>query len=169
VAGVSARRILITGLSTHWGGRLAQTLERDAAVEAIVGVDTDDPRQCLDLRQARRCTQPRGDSVRRPERAIATFETILKRPAGASHSLILAALFGIADAHLQLKTPETGEDVLEDFIDHHPRDVDLALIFAKLDELYRAKKKPSRTHLESWVHDSSQPRRAFAQWYFARL
>jgi predicted negative regulator of RcsB-dependent stress response len=107
--------------------------------------------------------------LHRPERAIATFETILKRPAGASHSLILAALFGIADAHLQLRTPETGDDVLEDFIEHHPRDVDLALIFAKLDELYRAEKKPSRTQLENWAHDSSQPRRAFAQWYLARL
>jgi predicted negative regulator of RcsB-dependent stress response len=107
--------------------------------------------------------------LHRPERAIATFETILKRPAGASHSLILAALFGIADAHLQLKTPETGDDVLEDFIDRHPRDVDLGRIFAKLDELYRAEKKPSRTELEAWVHDSAQPRRVFAQWYLARL
>ncbi len=45
---MSARRILITGLSTHWGGRLAQILERDDAVEAIVGVDTDDPRHQLE-------------------------------------------------------------------------------------------------------------------------
>lgn len=45
---MSARRILITGLSTHWGGRLAQLLERDPAVEAIVGIDTDDPRHQLE-------------------------------------------------------------------------------------------------------------------------
>ena len=34
-----SRRILITGLSTYWGGRLAQALERDPAVETIIGVD----------------------------------------------------------------------------------------------------------------------------------
>ena len=36
-------RVLVTGLSTYWGGRLAQVLERDDRVEAIVGVSPDDP------------------------------------------------------------------------------------------------------------------------------
>ena len=36
---MSSKRILVTGLSTYWGGRLAQALERDPAVEAIIGVD----------------------------------------------------------------------------------------------------------------------------------
>jgi UDP-glucose 4-epimerase len=45
---MQSRRILITGLSSHWGGRLAQTLERDPSVEAIIGVDTGDPRHQLD-------------------------------------------------------------------------------------------------------------------------
>ena len=31
-------RILLTGLSTYWGGRLAQSLEQDDDVEAIVGI-----------------------------------------------------------------------------------------------------------------------------------
>ena len=38
-----ARRVLITGLSSYWGGRLAQALEAFAEIEAIVGVDTRDP------------------------------------------------------------------------------------------------------------------------------
>jgi UDP-glucose 4-epimerase len=38
-----SRRVLITGLSTYWGGRLALALERDPAIEAIIGVDTRDP------------------------------------------------------------------------------------------------------------------------------
>jgi UDP-glucose 4-epimerase len=42
-----SRRILITGLSSHWGGRLAQLLEREPEVEAIIGVDTTDPRHEL--------------------------------------------------------------------------------------------------------------------------
>ena len=40
-------RILITGVSSRWGGALAQTLERDPAVEAIIGIDTEDPRHEL--------------------------------------------------------------------------------------------------------------------------
>jgi UDP-glucose 4-epimerase len=40
---VSSRRILVTGISTLWGGRLAQALERDEDVEAIIGVSPDDP------------------------------------------------------------------------------------------------------------------------------
>jgi UDP-glucose 4-epimerase len=43
-----SRRILITGLSSWWGGRLAQELEREPAVEAIVGIDTEDPRHELE-------------------------------------------------------------------------------------------------------------------------
>jgi UDP-glucose 4-epimerase len=40
---MSSRRVLVTGLSSYWGGRLAQEIERDPAVEAVIGVDTDDP------------------------------------------------------------------------------------------------------------------------------
>jgi UDP-glucose 4-epimerase len=40
---MSGRRILITGVSSYWGGRLAQALERDPDVEVIVGVSPDDP------------------------------------------------------------------------------------------------------------------------------
>ncbi|HKP89260.1 MAG TPA: NAD-dependent epimerase/dehydratase family protein, partial [Thermoleophilaceae bacterium] len=39
-----SRRILITGLSTHWGGRLAQALEADERVEAVIGVDRNPPK-----------------------------------------------------------------------------------------------------------------------------
>jgi UDP-glucose 4-epimerase len=38
-----SRRVLVTGLSSQLGGRLAQTLERDPRIEAIIGVDTSDP------------------------------------------------------------------------------------------------------------------------------
>ena len=40
---MNTRRVLITGLSTYWGGRLAQALESDPAIEAIVGVSPADP------------------------------------------------------------------------------------------------------------------------------
>jgi UDP-glucose 4-epimerase len=40
---MTSRRILITGVSTYWGGRLAQALEREPDVDAIIGVSPDDP------------------------------------------------------------------------------------------------------------------------------
>ena len=42
------RRVLITGLSSYWGGRLAQELERDADVEVIIGVSPEDPSCALE-------------------------------------------------------------------------------------------------------------------------
>jgi UDP-glucose 4-epimerase len=36
-------RVLITGLSSYWGGRLAQELERDPSIETVIGVSPDDP------------------------------------------------------------------------------------------------------------------------------
>jgi UDP-glucose 4-epimerase len=41
---VPSRRILLTGLSTFWGGRLAQCLERDETIETIIGVDRTPPK-----------------------------------------------------------------------------------------------------------------------------
>lgn len=43
-----SRRILITGISTYWGGRLAQALEKNEEIETIVGVDSEDPTRELE-------------------------------------------------------------------------------------------------------------------------
>jgi UDP-glucose 4-epimerase len=40
---VPSKRVLVTGLSTYWGGRLAKALEEDPSIEAIIGVDSEDP------------------------------------------------------------------------------------------------------------------------------
>jgi UDP-glucose 4-epimerase len=40
---MTGRRILVTGLGTFWGGRVAQALETDPTVEVIVGLDTSPP------------------------------------------------------------------------------------------------------------------------------
>src|SRR5436305_9602748 len=44
---MESRRILITGLSSYVGGRLAQALEREPTVETLIGVDVEDPRHEL--------------------------------------------------------------------------------------------------------------------------
>jgi UDP-glucose 4-epimerase len=44
---MDSRRILITGLSSYLGGRLAQALEREPGVEALIGIDVEDPKHEL--------------------------------------------------------------------------------------------------------------------------
>ncbi len=44
----TARRVLVTGLSTYWGGRLAQALEAFPEVETIIGVDNKEPTRELE-------------------------------------------------------------------------------------------------------------------------
>jgi UDP-glucose 4-epimerase len=42
------RRVLVTGLGTFWGGRLAQMIERDPDVDVIVGLDRFEPTIALE-------------------------------------------------------------------------------------------------------------------------
>ena len=37
------RRVLVTGLGSFWGGRVAQALEQDPGVDVIIGLDTTEP------------------------------------------------------------------------------------------------------------------------------
>ena len=49
-SGVAPRsqRILVTGIGTFWGGRTAQIIEQDPAVEVVVGLDTRPPKVPLE-------------------------------------------------------------------------------------------------------------------------
>jgi UDP-glucose 4-epimerase len=40
---VDSKRILVTGLSTYWGGRLAKALEAFPEIETVIGVDNEEP------------------------------------------------------------------------------------------------------------------------------
>ncbi|MBA3654424.1 MAG: NAD-dependent epimerase/dehydratase family protein [Actinobacteria bacterium] len=51
------KRVLITGLGTFWGGRVAQALERDPSVEVIIGLDTIEPRVELERTEFVRADQ----------------------------------------------------------------------------------------------------------------
>lgn len=42
------KRVLVTGLGTFWGGRVAQALESDPEVEVIVGLDRTEPEVALE-------------------------------------------------------------------------------------------------------------------------
>ena len=144
-------------------------IDKGDAADARRVLDEMQPRSVAE-RKERRLLRGRLELIlQRPDRAIGAFQSLLKRPEEVTHAALIAALFGIADANLQLKTPEAGDNSIEEFIEHHPSDPDLPVIFAKLDELYRAEHKPSRSELEKWVRSPEQPRRAFARWYLARL
>jgi UDP-glucose 4-epimerase len=54
------RRVLIAGLSSYWGGRLAQALESFAEIEAIVGVDSRDPTRELERTEFVRVSNQHG-------------------------------------------------------------------------------------------------------------
>src|SRR2546429_2511619 len=51
------RRILVTGLVSFWGGRVAQALEKDPDVEMIVGLDTEEPKVALERTEYVRADQ----------------------------------------------------------------------------------------------------------------
>jgi len=168
------QKFLVLFRDKQWGtqARLRSAelyIDKGDAVKARRVLDEMQPKSAAE-RKERRFLRGRLEVIlQRPERAIGTFRALLKRSEGASHAVVIAALFGIADADLQLKMPEAADDFIEDFIEHHPADPELAVIFAKLDQLYRTEPKPSRSELERWVRNPEEPRRAFARWYLARL
>lgn len=132
-------------------------------------LDSLEPRTAAEKKERRLLRGRIAAAENHPEKAAELFASILKSPEGAPHSVLTADLFAIADAHLQMGTPEAGDDFLEAFIDRHPTDEELPLIFAKLDQLYAAERKQSRHEYSRWSKDPAQPRRALAQWYLAKV
>jgi UDP-glucose 4-epimerase len=51
------RRVLVTGLGTFWGARVAKALEDDPSVEVIVGLDTREPKLELERTEYVRCDE----------------------------------------------------------------------------------------------------------------
>jgi UDP-glucose 4-epimerase len=98
-------RILITGLSSRWGGPLAQALERDSSIEAIVGIDTEDPRHELQRTEFVRVdAQP---ALIRRIIAAAAIDTVvdtrlttdpLALPLGRAHEVNVEATAAILEA-----------------------------------------------------------------------
>ncbi len=80
----ASRRVLVTGLSTFWGGLLAQTLERQPGVECVIGVDSHDPTRELE----------RTEFVR-----IGTQHSLLRRVVQA------AEIDTVVDTHLTVDSP----------------------------------------------------------------
>jgi UDP-glucose 4-epimerase len=157
-------RILITGLSSRWGGLLAQTLERDRGVEAIVGIDTEDPRHELQRTEFVRVdAQP---ALIRRILAAAAIDTVvdtrivtdpLAEPLARAHQINVEATAALLEAcggadsrvsRLIFKSSAhwygsgTGDPGF--FTEEHPRS------------------RPARTAIERDVHDAEEAVRAFS-------
>lgn len=144
-------------------------LNRQDRIAAKKALDLADPKATAQKRQKRLLRARWELLAHQPERAANLLESLVGKTEGVAHATIVAALFAMADAHLQLGTPEAGDDFLENFIDRHPHDETLPGVFEKLAQVYRAEKKPPRLELERWTRDEAQPRRGLAHWYLAQF
>src|SRR5438132_6052566 len=88
-------------------------LDKSDAVEARRLLEKVQPTTAFEKRERHFLRGRLEVALHRPDRAIAAFESVLKNPEGVTHETLTAALFALADAHLQLKTPESGDDALE--------------------------------------------------------
>lgn len=77
---MSERRVLIVGLASWWGGRVAGLLEHDPLIGALVGVDVADPSHALERTEFVR-TEPTAEQLRRIMRAAAIDTLIDTRAA----------------------------------------------------------------------------------------
>jgi TolA-binding protein len=143
-------------------------LEKQEPAAARRILDKSRPRSLADKKEKRFLQGRLEAQLNHRERALELFQTILRRPEGASRAVLIATLCAVGETSLRLKTPEAGDDPLEDFVEHHPTDLELPTIFKKLDQLYRAQRSPSNQELRRWANDPVQPRRALAQWYLAK-
>jgi UDP-glucose 4-epimerase len=157
-------RILITGLSSHWGGPLAQALERDSGVQAIVGIDTEDPRHELQRTEFVRVdSQP---ALIRRILAAAAIDTVvdtrivtdpLAGPLARARHVNVESTVALLEACAGADSPvrrlvfkssaqwygsEPGDPAF--FTEEHPRS------------------RPARTAIEQDVRDAEEAIRAFA-------
>ena len=164
MAGLSARRILITGLSTHWGGRVAQALERDPRVEAIVGIDTDDPRRELERTEFVR-VDTRAPLIRRILGAAAIDTVIdtrlitdpLAAPVARAHEVNVAATASLLEACGGPDSP-VRKLVFKSSAQYYGSEADDPAFFTE-DMVPR---HPGRTAIERDVLDAEQALKAFA-------
>ena len=83
-------------------------LDKHDALSAGNVLSKAQPQSAIEKQQRRFLRGRMEMELSHPDKALALFETILKKSERAHHSLVLAALFAISDVHLQLKTPEAA-------------------------------------------------------------
>jgi UDP-glucose 4-epimerase len=161
---LSPRRILITGLSTHWGGRIAQALERDPGVDAIVGIDTEDPRRELERTEFVRVDM-RAPLIRRILGAAGIDTVIdtrlitdpLAAPVARAHEVNVAATVDLLEACGGPESP-VRKLVFKSSAHYYGSEADDPAFFS--EEM--VPRHPPRTAIERDVVDAEQAVRTFA-------
>jgi UDP-glucose 4-epimerase len=156
-------RVLITGLSSHWGGRLAQELECSPEVEAIVGIDTEDPRHELDRTEFVR-VDTQAPLLRRIL-AAAAIDTVIEtrlitdplQPARRAHAVNVVGTAGILDACDGGDSP-VRKLVFKSSAHYYGSEAGDPAFFT--EEMTRG--HPARTPIERDVIDAEQALAAFA-------
>ncbi|MBK5111449.1 MAG: NAD-dependent epimerase/dehydratase family protein [Thermoleophilia bacterium] len=74
------RRVLVTGVSNYWGGRLAGALESNPSIEAIIGVDPNEPTRELNRTEYVKVGDQHGliEKIVRAARIDTVIDTRLK-------------------------------------------------------------------------------------------
>ena len=104
-----------------------------------------------------------------PEKASVQLESILSDPDSVSESLLASVTLAIADARQSAKGAQEADDILEEFIWHHPDSPYLDLIFRKLGQMREAEDSPSTTNYKGWIEKGPPQRAAQARFYLAKL
>jgi tetratricopeptide (TPR) repeat protein len=97
--------------------------------------------------------------------ALEAFQDLLNDPAGLTPALYADAAIGLTEARIALNGLEAADDVLEDFIWHHPESPYLEEMFRRLDRIYAAEESPSDSELQHWAMQPPERRAALAQYY----
>jgi tetratricopeptide (TPR) repeat protein len=101
--------------------------------------------------------------------ALATFEELLREPAGLTETLLFGATLGGAEARVILVGFEGADNVLERFIAHHGESPYLDEAFRRLDQFYQQEDHPADNELKRWMQKSQPHRAALAQYYLAQM
>ncbi|HWL51444.1 MAG TPA: tetratricopeptide repeat protein [Chthoniobacteraceae bacterium] len=105
-----------------------------------------------------------------PAYAVDRFSAIYNENASEQtvSGLQMGALLGLSAAYEALEQHDLADDLLETFLWRHPDAGAQALLFRRLDELYRAQREPSVSVLERMARREPSLRAGYAHYYLAR-
>ncbi len=103
-----------------------------------------------------------------PAPALISLEEILRDPRDMTERLFASATIALTNARIILNGLQSADDVIEDFIWHHPQSAYLEEMFARLDDIYAGEENPSESELQKWSGQQPRRRAALAQFYLAK-
>ncbi len=103
-----------------------------------------------------------------PFAGVYTQSGAVRSPTAAPPRLQMGALLGLSAAYEALEQPDLADELLEAFLWKHPHAREQAILFRRLDELYRAQEDPSLSALERMAQHDPPIRAGYAYYYLAK-